>query len=67
MTFLNLGEVCVHRSILEAKQFAGMTIEERTHATRGTVILRIKQFSISSVPRTFWNSVGLRVPNKGAH
>ncbi len=33
MNFLQLGEVRTHRSVLEARQYAGMTKEERIHAT----------------------------------
>ncbi len=37
MTFvIELGEVRVHRSVLDAKEFAGMTKEERMHATAYT-------------------------------
>jgi hypothetical protein len=32
-TFLQLGEVRTHRSVLDAMQYAGMTREERIHAT----------------------------------
>jgi hypothetical protein len=36
MTFLQLEEVCTCRSVLYAGQFAGMTKEERIHATTYT-------------------------------
>jgi hypothetical protein len=38
MTFLQLGEVRMHRSVLEARQYAGMTKEERIHATTLSII-----------------------------
>ncbi len=33
MSFLQLGEVQMHRSVLEARQYTGTTKEERIHAT----------------------------------
>jgi hypothetical protein len=33
MTFLQLGEMRAHRSVLDATQYVGMTREERMHAT----------------------------------
>jgi hypothetical protein len=38
MNFLQLGEVQMHRSVLEARQYAGMTKEERIHATTLSII-----------------------------
>ncbi len=38
MSFLQLGEVQMHRSVLEARQYAGMTKEERIHATTLSII-----------------------------
>jgi hypothetical protein len=38
MNFLQLGEVQMHRSVLEARQYAGMTKEERIHATTLSMI-----------------------------
>jgi hypothetical protein len=38
MNFLQLGEVQMHRSVLEARQYAGMTKEERIHATTLPII-----------------------------
>jgi hypothetical protein len=36
--FLQLGEVRTHRSVLEARRYAGMTKEERIHATTSSII-----------------------------
>jgi hypothetical protein len=38
MNFLQLGEVRTHRSVLEARQYAGMTKEERIRATTSSII-----------------------------
>jgi hypothetical protein len=38
MNFLQLGKVRMHRSVLEARQYAGMTKEERIHATTLSII-----------------------------
>jgi hypothetical protein len=38
MNFLQLGEVQTHRSVLEARQYAGMTKEERIQATTLSII-----------------------------
>ena len=38
MNFLQLGEVRMHRSVLEARQYAVMTKEERMHATTSSII-----------------------------
>jgi hypothetical protein len=37
MNFLQLGGVQMHRSVLEARQYAGMTKEERIHATTASI------------------------------
>ncbi len=38
MNFLQLGEVQMHRSVLEARQYAGMTEEERIRTTTLSII-----------------------------
>jgi hypothetical protein len=38
MKFLQLGEVQMHRSVFETRQYAGMTKEERIHATTLSII-----------------------------
>ncbi len=38
MNFLQLGEVRTYRSVLEARQHAGMTKEARIHATKSSII-----------------------------
>jgi hypothetical protein len=38
MNFVQLREVRTHRSVLEARQYTGMTKEERIHATTSSII-----------------------------
>jgi hypothetical protein len=38
MNFLQLGEVQMHRSVLEVRQYAGITKEERIQATKFSII-----------------------------
>ena len=38
MTFLQLGEEQMHRSVLDTRQYAGMTQEEGMHTTTSSTI-----------------------------